>query len=207
MALDVAALLAPPTPVAARALEVVRAWSSPALVNHCLRSWAWASLLAPTIDLEPDRELLFVAAMLHDLGVTDAFDAHAVPFEDAGGAVGTVFALGAGWDATRARRVGEVVERHMWTAVEPTLDVEGHLLEVATSLDVSGVGFDRWDAGELRAVTAALPRLDFSEAFDGAIHEQAGRKPSSAAARLDGSGNVASGGTRWAAFLDFPATV
>ncbi|MGN6408137.1 MAG: HD domain-containing protein [Curtobacterium sp.] len=202
MALDVDALLAPPSPVAARALDVVRAWSSPALVNHCLRSWAWASLLAPTIDLDPDRELLFVATMLHDLGVTPSFDAHAVPFEDAGGAVGSVFALGAGWDAARARRVGEVIERHMWTSVDPALDVEGHLLEVATSLDVSGVGFSRWDPAALRTVTEAVPRLDFSEAFDGLIHEQAGRKPSSSAATLDGSGNVAAGGARWTSFLD-----
>jgi hypothetical protein len=197
MALDVHALLTPPSPVAARALDVVRAWSSPALVNHCLRSWAWASLLAPTIDLDPDRELLFVASMLHDLGVTPTFDAHAVPFEDAGGAVGSVFALGAGWDAGRARRVAEVVERHMWQSVDPALDAEGHLLEVATSLDVSGIGFDRWDAADLRAVTAAIPRLDFSTAFNGLVHGQAERKPSSAAARLDRSGNVAAGGRRW----------
>ncbi|WP_439693984.1 HD domain-containing protein [Curtobacterium sp. SP.BCo] len=201
MSLDVDALLTPPSPVAARALDVVRGWSSPALVNHCLRSWAWASLLAPSIGLEPDRELLFVATMLHDLGVTPSFDAHAVPFEDAGGAVGSVFALGAGWDPARARRVGEIVERHMWTSVDPALDAEGHLLEVATSLDVSGAGFDRWDAAALRAVTAAVPRLDFSATFDGLIHEQAGRKPSSSAARLDGSGNVAAGGARWEAFL------
>ncbi|MDR6170730.1 HD domain-containing protein [Curtobacterium sp. SORGH_AS_0776] len=207
MTLDVDALLAPPTPVAARALDVVRAWSSPALVHHCLRSWAWASLLAPTIELEPDRELLFVATMLHDLGVTPSFDAHAVPFEDAGGAVGSVFALGAGWDATRARRVGEVIERHMWTSVDPALDVEGHLLEVATSLDVSGAGFARWTTSDLVAVTAAVPRLDFSEAFDGLIHEQAGRKPASSAARLDGSGNVTAGGSRWTSFLDNPGIV
>lgn len=204
MPVDVDALLAPPSPVAARALEVVRTWSSPALVNHCLRSWAWASLLAPAAGLAPDRELLFVATMLHDLGVTATFDAHAVPFEDAGGAVGSVFALGAGWDPARARRVGEVIERHMWTAVDPEFDVEGHLLEVATSLDVSGVGFERWSADDLRAVTAAVPRLDFSRAFDGLVHEQAERKPGSSAARLDGSGNVRAGGDRWDAFLDNP---
>ncbi len=198
---DVDALLTPPTAVAARALEVVRAWSTPALVNHCLRSWAWASVIADSDGLSPDRELLFVAAMLHDLGVTPSFDAHAVPFEDAGGAVGSVFALGAGWDASRARRVGEVIERHMWTAVDPDIDVEGHLLEIATSLDVSGVGFELVPDNVLRGVTAALPRLDFSDAFDGLVHEQAERKPSSAAARLDGSGNVAVGGARWDAFL------
>ncbi|MFJ4220647.1 HD domain-containing protein [Curtobacterium luteum] len=201
MTTDVDALLAPPTAVAARALEVVRAWSPPALVHHCLRSWAWASVIADADGLSPDRELLFVSAMLHDLGVTPSFDAHTIPFEDAGGAVGTVFALGAGWDAARARRVGEVIERHMWTSVAPDVDVEGHLLEVATSLDVSGVGFDLVPSDVLHAVSAALPRLDFSTTFDGRIHEQAARKPTSSAARLDRSGNVAAGGARWDAFL------
>lgn len=201
MTLDLDTLLTPPSPVSARALDVVRAWSSPALVHHCLRSWVWASLLAPRVGLDPDRELLFVATMLHDLGVTPTFDAHTAPFEDAGGAVGSVFATGAGWDPARARRVGEVIERHMWTSVDPALDVEGHLLEVATSLDVSGVGFELLPEEALRAVTAALPRLDFSASFDGLIHQQAHRKPTSAAARLDGSGNVAAGGARWDAFL------
>lgn len=201
MTLDVDALLAPPTPVAARALDVVRAWSTPALANHCLRSWAWASLLAEQGGLETDRELLFVAAMLHDLGVTPSFDAHAVPFEDAGGAVGAVFAAGAGWDPARARRVGEVIERHMWTSVDPELDVEGHLLEVATSLDVSGAGFEQWLDEDLLAVTAAVPRLDFSAAFDDSIHAQASRKPGSPAGRLDRSGNVRTGGERWDTFL------
>ncbi len=201
MPIDVDALLAPPTPVAARALDVLRAWSPPALVNHCLRSWAWGSVIASSTGLEPDRELLFVSAVLHDLGLTPSFDAHAVAFEAAGGAVGTVFALGAGWDAGRARRVGAVIERHMWTAVDPDLDVEGHLLEVATSLDVSGTGFDRVPEAVLRAVADALPRLDFSTSFAALVHGQADRDPSSAAARLDRSGNVVAGGARWDAFL------
>lgn len=198
---DVDALLAPPTPVAACALDVVREWSSPALSNHCLRSWAWASLLSTSDGIEIDRELLFVAAMLHDLGVTPSFDAHAVPFEQAGGAVAAVFAAGVGWDAHRRGRVAEIIERHMWRSVDVAQDPEGHLLEVATSLDVSGVGFDRWDASALRDVTARVPRLDFSTAFDGLIHEQAGRKPGTSAVRLDGSGRVAEGGRAWDAFL------
>jgi hypothetical protein len=206
MALDLDALLAPPTPVAARALDVVRRTCPEPLANHCLRSWAWAELLAPTIGLEPDRELLFVAAMLHDLGVVPDFDAHSVPFEDAGGAVAAVFAAGAGWDAARGARVAEVIRRHMWPSVDPAEDPEGHLLEVATSLDVSGVGFERWDAGDLRAVAARVPRGDFSATFAASVHAQAMRKPSSEAARLDASGRPLAGGDRWAAFLASGAT-
>lgn len=201
MSADVASLLTPPTPTAARALEVVRQWSSPELVNHCLRSYAWATLLAASVALEPDPELLYVATMLHDLGVSPHFDAHAVPFEEAGGAVAWVFGAGAGWSPERSRRAGEVIERHMWRSVDPEFDAEGHLLEVATGLDVSGVGFDRWAAADLRAVTAAVPRLDFSASFNDAIHAQAARKPSSSAARLDASGNVSEGGRLWQEFL------
>lgn len=199
--MDIDALLTPPTATAGRALAVVRRSASSAIANHCLRSWAWAALLAPELGREYDAELLFVAAMLHDHGVVPLFDSHREPFEDAGGAVAAVFASGAGWDDARGRRVAEVVQRHMWTEVDPAFDAEGYLLEVATSLDVAGVGFERWEVADLRAVTARVPRLDFSAEFDAAIADQAIRKPSSSAARLHGAGRIAAGGKRWAAFL------
>lgn len=199
--LDVEARIAPPTPVAAAAVEVLRAFSSPALVNHCLRSWVWASALGDAIGLGYDRELLYVATMLHDLGVTEAFDAHRTPFEVAGGGVAWAFAAGAQWPAERRTRAAEVIERHMWVSVDPAEDAEGYLLEVATSLDVAGAAPERWDREMLRAVTARLPRLDFAASFANAIHAQAERKPGSTAARLDGSGRIPAGATAWDALL------
>ena len=58
-------------------------------------------------DSEIDAELLFVASLLHDLGLVPAFDAHAVDFEHAGGAVARVFAAGAGWPEARQRRLAD----------------------------------------------------------------------------------------------------
>lgn len=199
--LDIPALLTPPTRTAALALETLARWSSPALVNHGIRSWAWARLRAETLGLRHDPELLFVAAMLHDLGVTDAFDAHEIAFESAGGAAGWAFAAGAGWAPERRERVREVIERHMWRSVDPALDAEGHLLEVATSLDVSGVAPELWDAAALRAVTMRHPRLGFTDEFAACIHAQAHRKPETAAARLDASVRIAAGGRVWAEIL------
>ncbi|GAA4773909.1 HD domain-containing protein [Microbacterium gilvum] len=203
--IDVDALLSPPTPTARLALETVQAWSTPDLANHCLRSWAWASTLGDELGLTYDRELLFVATMLHDLGVTPAFDAHAIPFEDAGGAVGWVFAAGAGWPEQRRTRVREIIERHMWTEVDPEEDAEGHLLEVATSLDVAGAAPERWDGALLQAVTTRLPRGAFSEAFARLIHDQAARKPASTSARLDASGRIPAGAETWRGIAD-PST-
>jgi len=197
MPIDVAALVSPPTPTAARALETAREWCSPDLVNHCLRSWVWAVALAERNSIPFDAELLYVATMLHDAGVARHFDAHEVPFEHAGGAVGWTFAAGAGWDAHRRQRVFEIIERHMWVSVDPAEDAEGHLLEAATSIDVAGAGIDQLDAAFLREVTGALPRGGFSADFATAIHEQAVRKPTSNAVRLDAAGRVDAGAGAW----------
>ena len=201
MTRDLDDLLAPPTPTALLALEAARRWSSPALVDHGIRSWAWARLRAEALGLDHDAEVLYVAAMLHDLGVTPAFDAHEIAFESAGGAAGWLFAAGAGWPVERRERVREIIERHMWLSVDPALDPEGHLLEVATSLDVSGVAPELWDAGILRAVTQRHPRRDFSAQFAGCIHAQARRKPATPAARLDASQRIAEGGRVWDGIL------
>ena len=197
-------LLTPPTPTAALALEVLQKWSSPALVNHCLRSWAWAQRLAETMSLDHDPELLFVAAILHDLGVAPHFDALEVPFEDAGGAVAWSFAAGAGWAPDRRRRVEEVIQRHMMRSVDPLEDAEGFLLEAATSLDVSGGGSERWDVEFIRAVGLELPRLDFAASFAASMHMQALRKPRSEAARFDGGGGAARGEAFWVQTLSVP---
>jgi hypothetical protein len=185
---DIRALLAPPTAAASLALEVATAMSTPALLNHSIRSYAFGAELAreEAIDFEP--ELLFVASMLHDISLVPAFDSETVPFEEAGGKVAWVFAAGAGWSRARRERVSEVIVRHMWPEVDVALDAEGHLLERATSLDVSGAAPDDWTPEFRSAVVALVPRLDFAAEFTRCIVDQATRKPTSAAARTVSSG-------------------
>src|SRR3954464_15100502 len=126
------------TPATRAAREVVAEYSSPALVNHCERSYLWSAALGELTGVAYNRELLFVASMVHDLGLVPAFDNHLAPFEDAGGNVGWVFAAGAGWPQQRRARVKEIVVRHMWHEVDPAFDAEGHLLCEGTGLDISG---------------------------------------------------------------------
>ena len=94
-------------------------YSSPSLFNHCARSYLWAASLGRSEGLDFDAELLYVAALLHDLGLVEAFDTHRTAFEEAGGDVGWVLAAGAGWPEPRRERVKEIVVRHMWDAVDP----------------------------------------------------------------------------------------
>lgn len=186
--MEIADLLPAPTPATTAAREVVERFSSPAMVNHCERSYLWSASLGELQRIAHDRELLYVAAMLHDLGLMPAFDNHAAPFEDAGGDVGWVFGAGATWPVARRGRVKEIIVRHMWDEVDPALDAEGHLLCEGTGLDISGRNADAWPADLRAEVLARYPRLTLAAEFTAAFEDQARRKPRCAAAAAVASG-------------------
>ena len=188
--MQLADLPQPNGPAAHGAREVSRHFQSTALAHHCERSYLFAAALGELAGLTYDAELLYVSAMLHDLGLTERFDGHVVPFEQAGGNVAWVFAAGAGWPAERRERASEIIVRHMWESVDPDLDVEGYLLEAATSLDISGGQPDLWPDALRTEIVAAHPRLDLAEEFGRCIADQALRKPESNAARSVRNGIV-----------------
>ena len=172
----------PDTAATRAAEEVLRRYAAPALVHHAVRSWLWGAAYGLAHGPAYDPELLYVAALLHDLGLEEPFDSHRLPFERAGGEVAWVFAAGAGWPPARRDRVAEVVVRHMGDPVDPDGDPEGHLLELATALDISGRGIDRWPAEFRAEVLAAWPRLDLAARFTACFADQAARKPDGLAA-------------------------
>jgi hypothetical protein len=137
-----------------------------------------------------DVELLYVSAVLHDVGLAKEFDNHTLAYELAGGHVAWALTAGAGWDAVRRTRTLEVIVRHNWPSVDPNEDVEGYLLEIATGLDISGSRPDALPEGFRREVLAAYPRLHLGEEFGRCVTDQAERKPTTAAARLVANGLI-----------------
>lgn len=153
------------------------------------RSWLWAEAFAAFEGRRGiDHELLFVAAVLHDLGLAPEFDNVALPYEEAAGHVAVALTSGAGWPAARSRRALDVIVRHNWPSVDPAVDEEGYLLEIATALDISGARPDALPAPFVREVLEAYPRLSLAQEFGDEVTEQARRKPHSAAQRLVSGG-------------------
>lgn len=70
----------------------------------------------------------------------------------------------------------------------PRLDVEGHLIEIATGLDISGARPDDLPEEFLREVLAAHPRGALAKEFTSCVVDQAERKPTTGARRLVDSG-------------------
>lgn len=175
----------PDTLAARGALAIAQEYHSPAILHHVTRSWLWAEAFAVVDGIDDiDHELLYVAAILHDIGLVPAFDSTTLAYEHAGGHVGAVLAAGAGWDAVRRRRMLDVIVKHNWPSVDRALDAEGYLLEIATGLDISGARPDALPEEFLREVLTAYPRGELAAEFGDAVVDQAARKPSTAARRL-----------------------
>ena len=74
----------PDTPAAAAAEYYLYALSSPVMVRHCKRSYLFGKALADKARMKPDLEALYVACLLHDLGLEPIF-AGPEDFETIGG--------------------------------------------------------------------------------------------------------------------------
>ncbi len=172
----------PQTPAATAALSVASRFYTPPLLNHCVRSYLWGATYASVHGITFDEELLYVSAMLHDIGLTEVFDSHTVPFEEAGGDLAWVFGVAAGWPADRAARATEIIVRHMRDDVAATADPESHILQVATSWEIVGRRPEEFRA-QLRAeILARYPWQGFGSEFLACFKDQGTRKPGSAAA-------------------------
>lgn len=190
--MHIADIPVPDTLAAHGALTLAREYQSPAITAHAMRSWLWAEAFARVDGVTGiDHELLYVSAVLHDIGTVEEFDNHTISYEHAGGHVGVALTAGAGWPRARRERVLEVIVRHNWPSVDASMDAEGHLLETATALDISGARPDALPADFVREVVAAHPRGALAAEFGACVLDQAARKPDTAARRLVDGGVVA----------------
>lgn len=172
----------PQSPTALAAFTVAGRFYSPALLNHCLRSYLWGTTYAAEHGLSFDAELFYVAALLHDIGLTEPFDSHRMAFENAGGNLAWVFGVAAGWPTERAERAAEIIVLHMRDDVAADDDAEAHLLQVATSWDVAGRRPEEFSTATRAEMLSRYPRLGFGDEFLACFADQAVRKPDSAAA-------------------------
>ena len=172
---ELESLSVPDTSAARRAEDVCREASSESLANHCFRSYAWGALLGIRDGVAWDAELLYVAAMLHDLGLTPAYDRGGC-FEQDGADAARELLAELGWEAPRAETVADAVYLHMHE-VGPDDTPEALLLDLGTAVDVRGVRIGEVPPASRGFVLEQFPRLGFKEHFIELLTDQADRKP------------------------------
>ena len=177
----------PDSALARRARELIADVASASLVNHSVRSYAWAVELARHDRLQFDPEILYVSAMLHDIGLVPAYDIGG-GYEVDGAIAAERFVREAGEPEARARAIYDVIALHNDEELPPDPASEVVLLWDSTGVDVTGDRLADVRSEIVPGVIAAYPRIEFKREFGALFADQASRKPTSKAAAMAAAG-------------------
>jgi hypothetical protein len=179
----------PDSAFARQARELITTVAPPFLTNHSVRAYAWAVELALHDELGFDSEILYVSAMLHDIGLVAAYDIGGC-FETDGAIAAERFALEQRQPPERAKAIYDVIELHMADDLPPDPAPEVVLLWDSTGTDVTGYRYADVRRAVVPRVLEAYPRLDFKREFGALFADQAARKPTCSVARMMAAGKL-----------------
>ena len=145
------------------AIQELRNTSPAVLVNHAARTFYFGALIGYANKNNFEAETLFLACMLHDLGLTEAHMGP-LPFEIQGAEVARRLLLAAGLNASSAEVVWDAIAMHP-LAISGFKRPEIQLVAAGASADVLGAGLDKVDPSQVAEVLEAFPRLDFKREF------------------------------------------
>lgn len=149
--------------IARDATELSRSESPRYLFNHAVRTFLFASLIGRSGARRFDEELLYLACVMHDLGLTGRFEGE-LPFEIQGAEAARRFLAGKGFPADRAEVVWDGIAMHA-SALAQFKQPEIALVAEGAGADVLGPDFSQIGKADAEAIARAFPRLGFKQAF------------------------------------------
>ena len=166
----------PDSELAQRARERITDAAPPFLVNHSVRVYAWAVELARHDVVQFDPEILYVSAVLHDIGLIPAYDVGGC-YERDGAIEAQRFALEQLEPPEKARAIFDAIDLHQLDDTPPGSSSEVVLINHAAGTDVTGFRYDDVRPESIGPILAAYPRLEFKRDFAAAFRDQVARKP------------------------------
>ena len=173
----------PDTTTALEAASLLRAEAPGVLAAHCYRTYLFGAALGTRDGLDWDAELLFISAMLHDLGLTD-FLSDDGPFEQRGAAEAQSWLINHGWPEDRASVVAHAIRMHMDVGRAGKERPEVALLHFGAAADVTGMRLEDIHPRTVEEVLASHPRDGFGRYFGEKIRAEARAYPTSVTADL-----------------------
>ena len=145
------------------ATELARDTSPEYLFNHAARTFLFGALIGNASNLKFDSEILYLACILHDLGLTERF-AGPLPFEIQGAQSARAFLTDNGLPNDQANMVWDGIAMHP-SAIASFKQPEIALVSAGAGADVVGSDLEKIPENAKAAVAHAFPRLDFKHAF------------------------------------------
>ena len=170
------ASLVPPDSALARDAEVAaQDLLTPALLNHSSRAYTWGAAIAALHGITFDRELLYLAAMLHDTGIPSPVPD--VDFTVRSAAVAREFTDSHDVPADKRELVANAIAMHHTPGVGLESGAEAYLLSAGASVDVFGLRSNEIPDAVRQSVIQEYPRLGFKREFAGLLRAEAKQVP------------------------------
>ena len=148
----------PDSRMAREVTQLVRDTESDLLFHHSTRVYFWGALAGKRKGLVFDPELLYVAAMFHDIGLTARYRESQLRFEVDGANAAREFLKSHGIPEPDAERVWAAVALHTTPGIPEHMHPEIALVQAGAAMDVVGRGYHDLTDEQREAVMAAYPR-------------------------------------------------
>ena len=173
----VAGIRVPDSALARDVTEFIRDAEDDLLYNHSRRVFFFGALQGVRRGLQPDLELLYAAAMFHDIGLTEPYRTSTIRFEVDGANAAREFLLARGFGEANVDKVWLGIALHTTPGVPEFMAPEVALVQAGVEVDVLGVGRELLAPDALAAVTTAHPRPQFKQRIVAAFNDGMKHRP------------------------------
>lgn len=177
----IAGVKIPDSYAAKQAATQAQTVEAPEIFRHSARSFVFAELISQARNVKHDPEIVYIAAMLHDIGLSKEFAMPHARFEIDGADLTKQILTAAGHSKTDAQVGWDAVALHSIFSIARFKEPEVFLLSAGVLTDVGGAFLQYLDKGTVAQLLAALPRQGFNAAFLAALTDYARRKPDTVA--------------------------
>jgi len=168
----------PDSKLAREATELVRGTESPLLFNHSTRVYYFAALAGKKRGLKFDPELLYIAAIFHDMGLTPRYSSKTDRFEVDGANVARAFMSQHHIPQRELDTVWTAIALHTTPGIPQYMDPVVALLTNGVEMDVLGIAYSEFANADREAIVAAYPRTEhFKEDIIQAFYDGIKHKP------------------------------
>ena len=157
-ATDISGVMIPDSNIAREVTQLIRDTESDLLFYHSTRVYFWGALTAKRKGLTFDPELLYTAAMFHDLGLTQRYQGSQLRFEVDGANAARDFLRSHGISETDIEKVWTAIALHTTPGIPEHMHPEIALVQAGAGMDVAGRGYDHFTNEQRETVIAAYPR-------------------------------------------------
>src|ERR1700716_1107484 len=155
---DIAGIKNPDSKMARDLTQFIRDTEPDLLFHHSTRVYLFGALTGERKGLKFDRELLYVGAMFHDIGLTDGYRQSQLRFEVDGANAARDFLRGYGIPESSVEIVWDAIALHTTPGIPEHKKSEVALVSSGVEMDVLGIAYEQFTDAQREAVVAAHPR-------------------------------------------------